>query len=470
MVGFSIRFELGRYHATPWGSNVNDAIVEWPPSPWRVLRALYAATRTNVKLQASEGATMRALRALVSAPPPLYVLPRVLAGHTRHYMPPANAAEALQGKKPKVIDAFLAVDPAAPLSVWWNEELDDEAAAAIAAAAEALAYLGRSESLCRAEFIAGPGPEEVSAAPATQLDRADGDWDLRDLLCPRRNANLESLAVSVTELRKGKRLVPDGAELVRYAVRRPPVGRPPLREVVPSERPTIALYRLRGSSRPALTEAVAVGSALRSALQARYGAINDGRASTTFSGRQGDLPRADQHLHAHYLSLPDDHGPRIDHLVVFAPEGFGALEVAALAGLRRIAMFEAPEPLVVALVGLGSTGDLRLSTVLGPARTWQSLTPFGLIRHPKMRRGELIDSPSDQVCSELARRGLPLPRSIELVKGSWHRFRSQKVGQSRLQRVRVCGVRVEFEEAVYGPIALGALSHYGLGVLRPLEE
>jgi len=37
-----LRFPAGRYHATPWGSHVNEGAVEWPPSPWRLLRALIA--------------------------------------------------------------------------------------------------------------------------------------------------------------------------------------------------------------------------------------------------------------------------------------------------------------------------------------------------------------------------------------------------------------------------------------------
>jgi CRISPR-associated protein Csb2 len=35
-----LRFPGGRYHATPWGHHVNEGQVEWPPSPWRLLRAL----------------------------------------------------------------------------------------------------------------------------------------------------------------------------------------------------------------------------------------------------------------------------------------------------------------------------------------------------------------------------------------------------------------------------------------------
>ena len=35
-------FPGGRYHATPWGSHVNEGLVEWPPSPWRLLRPFIA--------------------------------------------------------------------------------------------------------------------------------------------------------------------------------------------------------------------------------------------------------------------------------------------------------------------------------------------------------------------------------------------------------------------------------------------
>ena len=37
-----LNFPAGRMHATPWGRHVNEGAVEWPPSPWRILRALVA--------------------------------------------------------------------------------------------------------------------------------------------------------------------------------------------------------------------------------------------------------------------------------------------------------------------------------------------------------------------------------------------------------------------------------------------
>jgi hypothetical protein len=43
VVVIELRFLTGRFHATPWGRNVNEGVPEWPPSPYRLLRALYDA-------------------------------------------------------------------------------------------------------------------------------------------------------------------------------------------------------------------------------------------------------------------------------------------------------------------------------------------------------------------------------------------------------------------------------------------
>jgi CRISPR-associated protein Csb2 len=90
-----------------------------------------------------------------------------------------------------------------------------------------------------------------------------------------------------------------------------------------------------------------------------------------------------------------------------------------------------------------------------------------LVRHPKRRNGRLVDSPQDQVRRELAHRGFSDDVGVSLERGSWHRFRSSKAGSSRLDRASLIGVRLTFSEPVDGPIALGALAHYGLGLMVP---
>lgn len=468
VIGLAIRFELGRYHATPWGSHVNDAAAEWPPSPWRIVRALYSVARTNVDLAGSRSAIDGALQALLAGPPPVYELPQIAEGHTRHYMPERTYSALRSGDTAKVIDGFIAIDPQAEMRAWWDVALDAEASDALALAVRALGYLGRSESVCSATLISGAGPSEVSASPADSAEEIPATTELVDLLCPKAGESLETVATSVTDLRKDRRLVPPGTRRVTYAVARGERGasaRAPVRRE--GTRPTLALLRLAGKERPAITDAVAVGQALRAALQNRYGKTHDGGASPTFSGRAGDERRQDQHRHAHYLALPDGHARRVERLVVWAPEGFGPGEVGALASLAHLTMYGVLEHMPIALGALGSTAELDLPDLLGPAREWQSLTPFGLVRHPKRRGGRLVDTPEDQVRTELSHRGLPAPDEVRLQAGSWHRFRSSRAGTSRLDRASVRGLRVRFEEPVIGPLVLGAFSHYGLGLMIP---
>lgn len=466
MVGLAIRFDLGRYHANPWGSHVNDAAVEWPPSPWRVLRAIYSVARMNAGLAELTPAIDRALQTLVDAGPPVFELPPARAGHTRHYMPDASYSALRPGDTSKVLDGFLALDPSAELRVWWDAELDPEAADALAAAARSLGYLGRSESVCSARLETGARPDQVGAAPVEEVVEPGEEAEVIDLLCPERGQSVEALGVSVTELRKRRRLVPVGSKRVTYAVSAPSGPEAPLPRRATRTEPTIALLRLTGSQRPGLTEAVAVGQALRAALQSIYGRRNDNAVSAVLSGRNGERPRTDQHRHAHYLALPGHHGRRVDRLVVWAPEGLGTEEVAALAELSYLTIHRTPGRLPVALAALGTTKTLQLPELLGRATDWRSLTPFGLVRHPKRRRGMLIDSPEDQVRRELRLRDLPTPESVELERGSWHRFRSSKVGTSRLERASLFGVRLRFAEPVPGPLSLGAFSHFGLGLMK----
>ena len=87
MIGLSIRFPAGRFHATPWGRHVNEAVPEWPPSPWRLLRALVATwkRKLNEDPLCMPEVVESLLRKLSS--PPEFFLPPATVGHTRHYMP-----------------------------------------------------------------------------------------------------------------------------------------------------------------------------------------------------------------------------------------------------------------------------------------------------------------------------------------------------------------------------------------------
>lgn len=464
MVGLGFTFELGRFHANPWGSHVNDGAVEWPPSPWRVLRALYAASRFDTRLAAIRPALDRGALALARADLPVYELPCSRAAHTRHYVPSSSWLPSRPKESDRILDAFRAVDPASEVRIWWNLDLPADEADALALAARSLSYLGRSESVCTARFVTGAGPSTVTARPVDDAD-LEADGDVVDLLSPAPQCELNQLTIDIGSLRDARLLIPPGTRMASYVVS-PDGASIPSARVTP-QRPTIALIRVHGSRRPAFSEAVAVGQALRSAALSRYGDVHPDRPSSpVLSGKAGAGARPDQHAHAHYLTLPDPERRRVDHVVVWAPEGLGPGEVRAIASVDHISIRDLGSP-KTALVALGATDSVDLPRLVGPASRWISLTPFGLVRHPKVRGGRLVDDVADQVTRELLHRGFPAPSLVETVSGSWHRFRSSRTGQSRLQRARVHGVRLGFDEPVRGPLALGALSHFGLGLFTP---
>ena len=114
-VAITVQFPHGRFHATPWNQHVNEGMTEWPPSPWRLLRALVAVWRVKCPdlSQTPEAEMLDVIRKL-AATPPLIKLPPATTGHTRHYMPGVKAE-----KSTLVFDAFVSVDADEPVVFVW---------------------------------------------------------------------------------------------------------------------------------------------------------------------------------------------------------------------------------------------------------------------------------------------------------------------------------------------------------------
>jgi CRISPR-associated protein Csb2 len=462
----SLTFDLGRYHATPWGAHVNEGEVEWPPSPWRIVRALYAVSRERVDLEPVRAAIDRALAALVTAPLPRYVLPPAVVAHTRHYVPSRKWSPTSSGETDLMLDGFRAIDPSACLEVWWSVVLGAAELDGLRQAADRLSYLGRSESVCTVAVSVADPPRSFDAVALDDAHDEPTDGELRQLLCFATGASLETVGLSVTDLRRQRRRVPEGTRMVTFAVSEPaasggdPASPAPLR-------PTLARMRVVGGGRPGLRDAIVVTEATRRALQSRYGQRHDSAPSAVFSGRNGETPRADQHQHAHYLATAEPGSARVDHITVWAPEGFGAGELRALADLAELRDRAWPEPLRVALVAIGNDDSIQLPDLCGPSKRWRTFTPIVLARHAKRRGGRTVDGPADQIVRELRLRGMPEPSELELPRGPWHEFRARRPTGQRREPAAVVGARISFPTPVRGPLALGALAHFGLGVFTP---
>lgn len=446
----AIRFPTGRYHATPWGRAVNEAAIEWPPSPWRLLRALYATWQWRAS-DIDCAAVETALGALAQAPS--FRLPRHAEAHTRHYYP-----DAAYGTD-KAFDPFAVLDPVAELVLRWPSSLDEQSRAVIGRLSRLLPYLGRADSLCQARLLT------IEEADRLPMDGWSDPGDLGSLDRPATRVlasvlplNLAALLATTTAVRRGGRTTPPGARWLSYPAVIP--ARPPaIRRKLPRRTAVTAVrFALTGPVRPTYHQAVLYGHALRRA------ALHHAPDSATLSGRTIEGIRRDDHTHAHYLFFDENGDGLIDSAVVWAREGLGDTDVAALVSIRQLRFGEPGfRPLRLAVEASGSTSDLLPPEWVGQDRRWRSVTPFAPYRHAQKRQLH-SDFVAAEVARELMTRGLPPASDVRLTTGPWLSFRRRR--ELRDPELRGLGLELTLSEPTAGPLALGALSHFGLGLFR----
>jgi len=520
MVGLKIGFPAGRYHATPWGHHVNEGLVEWPPSPWRLLRALIAAWYRRVPELPEEA--VKGLVEKLSALPSYYLPPAYL-GHTRHFMPAPE-------EKTKIFDAFVAINRHASLKVLWPAvHLSSEEYLVLKLLASAVSYLGRAESWVTVEpfdrwegeancfpadgqeregfelvqVLAAYSPGEYLEWARQQTGRTINETDghgsrhktgavsiPRDLFA--------ALHADTAELRQHGWSLPPGAKWVEYV--RPRTALQLRYQPEPNVialQPTVARFAVYGKPLPLLTETLWLGERMRQGLMSQSRGLDGSEhALPIFSGRSPDgRPLDDDHAHAFFLPSDDDGDGRLDHITVYTSGGFNSEAVVAISRLRKLWQPDGREDLYVVLIGLGHPEDFGgfgvdkgESPLLGSSKVWVSRTPFLLTRHPKVYRdgrpkldenGFQIDGPEMQLRMELARRGFPAPIKVEPVEFTraagkrirWLEFRWQRHGGGgKLASPLGYGFRLTFAEPVRGPIVLGYACHFGLGQFIALKE
>jgi CRISPR-associated protein Csb2 len=378
MFALVFRFPAGRYHATPWGRNVNEADAAWPPEPWRILRALIATYWRKGDRERWRENELAALIEALAGRPPVYRLPEIAVHtHTRHYMPAPV-------KTTLVFDAFVRLSADSEIVAAWPELTLPAPRFALADdLARGLGYLGRAESWtdceARAEWDGAANclPEGMDGADANdrqpvrlimarsaadyaaERDRLLTEFDERErrntitkgkkpptpnALAAARNKAfgatlparlLDALALDTSDYQEHGWTRPPASREVIYF--RQPVGHAPrsFRSNSAPDDPsrfTIARFMLAGRPRPRIEDAVKIGELMRLAALAQFGWEKDegtGRrrpkAPLVISGRdvQNRPLRDAEHQHAFWLPEDADGDGEIDHVVAYAREGFG---------------------------------------------------------------------------------------------------------------------------------------------------
>jgi CRISPR-associated protein Csb2 len=461
MLRIALHFLAGRYHATPWGRHVNEGAIEWPPSPWRVGRALIATGFAKAGWTAIPETAAHLIVRLASTPP-IYHLPPTTAAHTRHYMPTSK------GTSTKVLDAFAHPGRASEMIIEWDLDAGDEELALLDVLVRRMSYLGRAESWIEAQRVdsvpralsrcapgdAPPGPdweriELLALMPAAEYPawrarthqreterRIERKRERARELGKRRPRALSKAALARLDAELPATAVDalcaDTAALHRAGWSQPPGSRwlaywrpgdaldtCPItprsvarRASTPPRVAVLALDAGRASRLPSMRDALPRCEALHRAL-VKHSAELAGEPAPCFTGRDGQRKPLQGHIHATLMPLVLDHPlrERMDHIVLFAPMGLDAHAVAVLHGLTLGYGEHAPR-LGVRLAGLGQPAELAdRIPAFRAGRVWESCTPFVPPRHLKASgKNSLVG----QVCAELTGRGLPEPMAVQI--------------------------------------------------------
>jgi len=444
MISLSLTFPAGRYHATPWGHHVNEGAVEWPPSPWRILRALIATWKRTVPDLPQEQVEP-VLRALAESPP-VFFLPPSSTGHTRHFMPwHKNWRPPAPINRTKVFDTFVVLPRDASLIVYWPQTaLDEDQRNTLGRILTNLNTLGRAESWCEAMLLSGAELESVSGhAIAKPLNGSNvgAEREIVRLLCPdpqtafaddhvvsvntrstgrgKKKQTIEerttiydpawNICMETLQLNKERWSDPPGSRRVAYTRPRDCFKIEPAKSRRPRSKalhPQVVRFALDSSVLPLITETLPVAEAVRRALMSWHGMLtghNDvlGRSDVLSGKDKHGQPLVD-HRHAYYLPTDEDGDSRIDHVTLVSRDGFGLDEMQAIDRLREIkprGRDNASHPLRVLMLGFGRLEEYK-PPPLEASCQWVSATPYIATRHAKTRGRQRIDLSSPRERAE----------------------------------------------------------------------
>lgn len=480
MIVIRVEFLAGSFHATPWDKAVNEGEVEWPPSPWRLLRALLAGWHLLGEVDTTELSGLLDKLAL----PPRFLLPPWTAGHTRHFMPQGTVKKDGSLATALVLDAFVAFHDrnARAFIVWDDVTVSGDGLRLLKRICSVIGYLGRAESWCRLSvddgFPSDPDFQEVLVA---------GDLRTGGMLVRRLSARTELRGVSLLRalntatrsMRNAGRLTPRGTEWIEYLI--PPSA--PLGSTAPHDDPelmprTVLRFVLEGPTeglRPKITDALLVGELMRAAAMSTYKKLYGQSIPMMLSGKEPDGAPAVGHRHAFFLARDLDGDGKIDHIDIRLPVDYSHRVHRALLSVSRV--WGRP---------LGLPLDQQYAiTKLGDApresgRAWRSATPFVLERHPHIRGAAgmktVRDAPEDQIRRSLDKHGIVGNVKIEFDETIWQRSgrppRPDEFRRSRRSDKNVAAAfsaRLYFEEPQSGPITIGRHCHFGLGRFEPAD-
>lgn len=487
-------FPLGRFHATRWKQGAyGDPYGEWPPSPWRFLRALanrwFQWSRETGDIDKER--LMRLLQSLSCQVPEFYITPHSWRGEPiKQYQPTqvtwTNASKKASAyKKPKsslIEDHYRLIPP--QTSIYWLwENLDTLDTDLLDVLLARILYFGRAESWTKLSRISSlpnnPGEHCVlsekrftNAVPVLAADPKQQD-NLRLLFEPTEHEEIKNKEIPsgtrwfYTSLPSKPQIVARTKRSLRYPEDLTCIQFVIGGRVLPKiERWPIVTGHFRNQILARLTESLSYNIAKLS--------IEVKEKIKGISGKDCDGQRLKDHSHAFISIIPDEYGQPA-RLVIWRSTPFSRDEIAAMmmASEKPIGWDYATPKWMIKLLPLPFDMEFPLH-IDGSCQCWESVTPFipprqrrRYRKNGKLRAGESADMVAEKLLNKVY--GIDVAR-IDVGEMSWITGHMNSVERrTKGQRIELPGFHLvlHFNEPVTGPIALGDSSHYGMGLFRP---
>ncbi len=501
MLAIEITLLNGRYHSTPWGRNVNEGVPEWPPSPYRLVRALIDTWKRK-RPDWDEERVSRALESIGSSPPEFH-LPEATSAAVLYFQ--NSNTESVTDRQP-IYDGFVVTEPMDRILMYWPQSVQEQSSLKdLDELLSLLNYLGRSESWVRARVtdsapgvrtncapaVAGVGTEMEAVQVAVPLTKDEferemaGKAESAEKEIPKRGSKtmpaavsgagmtwLQALGWSTGDVLKAKMSEPPAFRQITYARKVNCFMSEPVNRRMPQILSVNAvLYSVSSRVPERITRAVEVAERTHLKLMGIHKRLigDPDLVSPKFSGKDQSGTPLRGHRHVYLLPFDSNDDGWIDRMLVKCTDKFDELELSALNLLTNIYQPDGGPDLRLVPIEWGITGKdflTRGSTV------FRSETPFVPTRHYRKGRGDFTEWLASELKREAENHGLPALRRIKPLSKlrkqgkdiRWLEFTRSRKGEAGGLGF---GFELEFEAPLYGPLSLGKHAHFGLGMFVP---
>lgn len=477
MLVIDIKMLTGKYHATPWGRNVNEGMIEFPPSPYRIVRSILDSwLRKNRDLDRTK---VEQIIEKLSTELPKFKIPPHTESFFMAYM---SENEKDYEKKSLIYDAFAIVVPEESIQVFWDKiRLAEEDLSILNKLVSSVNYLGRSDSWVSMGARQFDQEIEFDACPEADVSRNFEDYRKVSMACPVNRDSfkdssekyLDSFLKTTAETIKEGISNPPSITFQNYYVRNKLIISPH-HTFTNNSRPhvNVVIYTLSSSVLPQITDSLLIGEKMHTKIVGTHNKIW-GEPSENFTGKS---PLTNEplrnHQHMYILPLDYDSDGRIDHIMIKSSTEFSRKELFSLNRIHKLWQSKMGEDIRLVLSDFGLFGNMN--SIRG-GRKFRSVTPFVPTRHYRKGRGDYTSWLQGEVRHELENH-IMQPASFVSLPTKELQLEGHKLYWVEFYRARKgdipgsgYGFEIHFEQVIQGPFSIGYGAHFGLGLFTPID-